>query len=210
MTSYLILTVYEPNSELNRSDQITVPADVWTALDREHGVGELPIFVDIDGTVGRLRPAVPSDGLSNDSCRVPHWMWQRLGSPGGTDDESWVGLTVCDLPTAGTLALRARCEADITGSADPVAMLTEALSATWSCLTVGAELPLACGVFDIMGLTSIEGFPVPAACVLNCDVDLEIVRALDRPVTPEPTPEPTPVPTGKFVPFSGVGRRLGS
>ena len=232
MTSYLILTVYEADSEMNRSDQITVPADLWTTLDRDHE-GDQPIFVELGqegGVVGRLRPAIPSEGLSNDSCRVPHWMWMRLGCPAGSDDECWVPLTPCDLPTAGTLILRARREADVTESVDPVAMLTDALSGSggnlsWSCLSTGAELPLACGTFDVMEIRSLEDFPVSAATILDCDVNLEFVPALDAPASasapasanaePEPEPEPPAPPvkaeeTKGFVPFSGVGRRLGT
>lgn len=224
MTSYLILTVYEPDSEMNRSDQITVPADLWTTLDRDHEGGQ-PIFVELgEGVVGRLRPAIPSEGLSNDSCRVPHWMWLRLGCPAGSDDECWVPLTTCDLPTAGTLVLRARREADVTGSVDPVAMLTDALSGSggnlsWSCLSTGAELPLACGTFDVMEIRSLDDFPVSAATILDCDVNLEFVPALDSPAPANPEPEPEPLSATHatrvteskgFVPFSGVGRRLGS
>ena len=228
MTSYLILTVYEPDSEMNQSDQITVPADLWTALDRDHDNKEDPMFVSVaEGVIGRLRPAVPSEGLSNDSCRVPTWMWMRMGCPNGSDDECWTALTKCELPVAGTLVLRARREADLTGSADPVAMLTDALSGSaglsWACLCTGAELPLPCGIFDVMEIRSIEDFPVPAACILNCDVNLEIVPALDaappRPPTPAPvvatdasvlpTRQPVVAPQTGFIPFSGVGRRLG-
>ena len=211
---------------MNMSDQITVPAELWTALDKDREDPERPIFVMVGETecVGRLRPATPSDGLSGDACRLPDWMWRLIGLDG---DDCWIGLTVCELPMAGTITLRARQEASLTQMDDPVAMLTAALSGStgpsWASLSTGAELPLSCGVFDVMDIQSIEGFPVPAACILDCDVNLEIVRALDRPPTPVPevrpptpvpqsppsleTPTPTPAKNG-FVPFSGVGRRL--
>lgn len=218
MTSYLILTVYDEGSDLNGSDQITVPAEVWTAFDRDH-VGGGPIFADVGDAVGRLRPAIPSDALAGDSCRVPRWLGRRLGY--SEDEESWTPLTVCQLPTAGTLVLRARREADVTGSPDPVAMLTAALSGTgglsWSCLSVGSELPLPCGTFDVMEIRAAEE-SVPAACILDCDVNLEFAVALDH-VEPEEEsePEPTPIatppwvpaPAKGFIPFSGVGNRLG-
>jgi len=213
---YLIPTIYDEDSELNGSDQITVPAEVWTALDRDH-TGDRPIFVDVGGshTVGRLRPATPSDGLAGDACRVPRWLGRRLGY--SEDDESWISLTVCQLPMAGTIVLRARREADLTGSADPVAMLTAALSGTegqsWSCLSAGSELPLACGTFDVMEIRdSACDSMVPAACILDCDVNLELVPALDRIPESEAETEAVQVPVTKsgFVPFSGVGHRLGS
>jgi len=220
MSSYLIATVYDEDSEMNMSDQITVPADLWTALDKDREDPERPIFVVVGETemVGRLRPAVPSEGLSGDACRLPDWMWRLICSSG----EQWIGLTVCELPMAGTIVLRARQEASLTQMEDPVAILTAALSGatgpSWATLTTGAELPLSCGIFDVMEVQSVEGFPVPAACILDCDVNLEIVRALDRPPTPPPPPPPpsNPIPsipppqeTKKgFIPFSGVGRRL--
>lgn len=234
MTTYLNLTVYEPDSDLHRSDQVLVPAAVWETFDRDHE-GHGPVFVEIGDAdaVGRLRPAVPADELPPDACRLPQWMWKRLGVLSGSDDECWVGLTARPLPTAGTITLRARREATVTGAADPVAMLTAALSGSegglsWSCLCAGSELPLTCGEFDVMEILSIEGFPVPAASILDCDVNLELAPALDhvppvRPPTPVPQePEqildmntmlPLP-PAGRhqgpkgFVPFSGVGRRL--
>jgi hypothetical protein len=109
-------------------------------------------------------------------------------------------------------------------------MLTDALSGSggnlsWSCLSTGAELPLACGTFDVMEIRSLEDFPVSAATILDCDVNLEFVPALDAPASasapasanaePEPEPEPPAPPvkaeeTKGFVPFSGVGRRLGT
>jgi hypothetical protein len=226
MTSYLMLTVYETASELNTSDQITVPADVWTALDEGHD-GAGPIFVEVggvgSGVVGRLRPAFPSEVLSGDSCRLPQWMWMRLGAPAGTDDDCWIELTRILLPIATSVTLRARTEASITGVADPVAMLTEALSGvtglSWACLSVGAELPLSCGVFDIIEIRSTVGTvvvtTVPYACILNCDVNLELVPALDHrppspPSPPSPFQEEEEPSAGKkgFIPFSGLGRRL--
>lgn len=234
MTTYLNLTVYEPDSELHRSDQVLVPSTVWEAFDRDHE-GHGPIFVEVgdadSGGVGRLRPAVPTDGLAADACRVPEWMWMRLGAPAGHDDDCWIGLTARMLPTAGTITLRARREATVTGSEDPVAMLTAALSGSegglsWSCLCAGSELPLSCGDFDVMEILSIEGFPVPAATILDCDVNLELAPALDHVPTPPPSPPPAaapldfatmmPLPPAAplrgapkgFVPFSGVGRRL--
>lgn len=194
MTIYLAMTLYEPDSDLQRSDQITVPAAVWEQFDRDHH-GSGPIFVEIGGVdsglIGRLRPAVPSDVLTHDSCRIPEWMRVRLGLP--EIGEEWIAINVCELPVAGTIVLRARTEATLTGSADPVAMLTAALSGSeggpsWACLCAGSELPLACGTFDIMEVRSIEEFPVPAACILNVDVNLELVPAMDHVPPPPPPP----------------------
>ena len=235
----LLITVYEPDSEFNRSDQVTVPAAVWEQFDRQHQ-GGWPMFVEIgfagSGVVGRLRPAVPAEGLPGDSCRVPRWMWQHLGSPKGEDDECWTTLTQISLLQTGTIVLRAREEATVTGADDPVAMLTAALTGSgggpsWACLSAGAELPLACGVFDIMDIQTVEGVPLNAGCILDCDVNLEFMTALDHVEVPPPPRPPTPIPqepvslsgmlppvlfTGAarqaqvkgFIPFSGVGRRL--
>jgi hypothetical protein len=43
------------------------------------------------------------------------------------------------------------------------------------------------GVFDILGIESIEGYPVAAACILNLDVNLEL-EEVQRPPTPIPSP----------------------
>jgi len=233
MTTYLLTNVYPSDSDLNMSDQITVPADVWTLLDND----QPPIFVAVGDTelVGRLRPAIPSDNLGNDTCIVPTWMWRLLDA----DPETWVSIRVCELPMAGTIHLRARNESSLTEMEDPVVQLSAALSGecgpSWSCLSTGAELPLTCGVFDVMEIRTSDGEVVPAACILDCDVNMEIVPALDhvrsscipaisRPDSPypaesailqreEPEPEPEPEPKTTphkrgFVPFSGVGRRL--
>jgi hypothetical protein len=77
---------------------------------------------------------------------------------------------------------------------------------------VGAELPLICGTYDIVSI-EVAGIEVPAACILNCDVNLDLI------VSPEPGPEPgpsldfnqmIPIPTSKPELFPGKGRRLGS
>lgn len=203
-----MITVYEPDSEFNRSDQILVPAAVWERFDREHqSGGGWPIFVEIGqpgwqgDVVGRIRPAVPSDRLAADCCRVPSWMWMRLGAPAGADEDCWFSLEARPLPQVGRIVLRAREEITVTGAADPVAMLTAELTGgggglSWACLCAGAELPLSCGVFDVIDVISCEGYPVPAACILDCDVDLELVPALDHvdpPRAPTPPPAPTPV-----------------
>lgn len=216
MTTYLLTRTYPADCDLNMSDQITVPADVWTLLDN----GSPPIFVTVgDSTVGRLRPAVPSDELGNDSCILPEWMWRLIDSP---DPDTWISIQVCTLPTADTILLRAREESSLLSMDDPVATLSAALSGasgpSWACLSMGAELPLACGVFDVMEIRTSDDQIVSSACILDCDVNLEIMPALDhRPPVPEPVPEPrvpTPPPppptrfTKGFVPFSGVGRRL--
>jgi hypothetical protein len=229
---FLMVSQYPEGSALRTSDQITVPRHLWTKLDQDH-VGHGPIFVqmgtllDLDtyetGAVGRLTPSTEEYGTS---CQVPDWMWAALDAV-----EGWI--EVRELPDAGTIVLRAEREATVTSSVDPVAMLTDALTGVtgtpWACLCVGMRLPLSCGVFDVMEIQSVEGFPVSAAAILDVDVNLEFAPALDhvrrptassgvgsQPHTPIPAEpeiiEPMiPVaPAGKFVPFSGVGRRLGS
>jgi hypothetical protein len=230
--TYLNVSLYSAEHELHGSDQVLVPASVWKEFDRDHeGTG--PIFVGVDGVaVGRLRPAVMMDDLPSDTCRVPEWMWLLLGAPGGPDQ--WVELTVRRLPVAGTISLRARREATMMG-ADPVAMLTAALSGqmgpSWACLSVGAELPLSCGVFDVMDIQGLDGESVAAASILDCDVNLDIVSALDAGAVEDDAPVPVPVEgflepvvsgngtrfveegfvepvVSGFVPFSGKGYRL--
>jgi len=219
MQHYLSLTRYAEDDALHRSDQIMVPAALWRECDRNH-VGNGPIFIEISqsgsrtGVVGRLRPAVPTDGLGEDTCRLPTWMTHLVGFD--QQEQDWVCITVVERPpTATTIVLRARQEATVTGSTDSVAMLTAELSGSgggpsWACLSLGMELPLACGTFDVMNLEP-EGANV---CILDCDVNLEFVPALDRPSEPEreemvATATATATATGGFVPFSGKGQRLG-
>jgi hypothetical protein len=77
---------------------------------------------------------------------------------------------------------------------------------------------LAIGVFDVMGIRTAEE-DVTMASILNTDVNLNIMPALDhvdRPATPpklEPSGEPLQQKSvggsvGGFVPFSGRGYRL--
>jgi hypothetical protein len=121
-------------------------------------------------------------------------MWLCLGAPIGSDDDCWCSLTVVPyLAQADTIVLRPRVAATLTESADPVAMLTAALTGaqgglSWATLTVGAELPLSCGVFDVMEIRSLEGLSVPVASILDCDVNLELVAALDACETPPASP----------------------
>lgn len=175
MSTLLIIGRYPRDSPLQYSDQVTVPARIWEELHVGHRGGERPLFVQLDaGPFARIRPA--TTGLSADSCQIPDWIWLQLGAP---EPSSWVTLAVVDLPDAGGITLRPRGTDTLAAIGDPVAYLTAELTGSvtgqsWACLTTGAELPLQCGVFDVVTVLSIEGFPVPAACILNLDVELEI------------------------------------
>jgi hypothetical protein len=231
MTTYLMVSMYDFSHPLCNSDQITVPRGVWEQWDRAF-TNRNPMFLDVGeqtGVVARVSPAVPSDRLREDSCRIPMWMLSRLGAE---VDETWISLKPTTLARAKTIVLRARTEATLVDSPDPVGMLTDALSGadgspSWACLTEGAELPLACGIFDVMELRQAAGGRMPNACILDCDVDLELVPALDHVVPVSPVVVPVvapvvapvavsvvpvvpvvPVAPGTFVPFSGIGRRL--
>jgi hypothetical protein len=109
------------------------------------------------------------------------------------------------LQIAGTISLKPR------GEGASLEEMTAALSGSWSCLSVGAELALACGVYDVIAIQAADGTDVPAACILDCDVNLDLVCP-----AVEPVPEPEeidfsqmfslPKPTGAF---TGRGHRLG-
>jgi hypothetical protein len=200
-STYLIIGRYPSDSPFHKSDQVTVPVPIWEELYGGHEGGERPVFVQLnaseDGPFARLRPAV-GVGLSADSCQMPEWMWLLLGAPGPGSD-TWVSLTVSELPDAGSVKLRPRRAATLTTLSEPLVHLTEELTGgvsgqSWACLSAGAELPLVCGAFDVLEITSIEGYPVPAACILNLDVDLELEPALDaRPATPPALLSPSAV-----------------
>jgi len=211
MSTYLQVILYDADSELHRSDQVTVPTTFWQECMQRHE-GPRPVFVSLgDGVAARIRP-----GAMNETCQMPEWLWVRIGAP------EWTAVEIAEVPDAGRITLRARKEASLTGVPDALGMLAAALSGadgspSWAVLTVGSELPLTCGVFDIMGLQSCEDFPVTSACILNLDLDLELVPALDY---VEEVPAPVVAPTAPaaksvsrfaktFEPFSGVGRRLG-
>ena len=219
MSTYLQVILYDAESEFHRSDQVTVPTSFWQECMKDH-VGERPVFVQLgEEGVARIRP-----GAETETCQVPEWLWVRIGAP------EWTSLQIAEVPDAGRITLRARKEASLTGVPDAMGLLSAALSGSggpsWAVLTVGSELPLSCGVFDIMGLQSCEDFPVASACILNMDLDLELVPALDHVEEPVPAPPVVPEPpppqnsaaapprsvsrfAKKFEPFAGVGRRLG-
>ena len=154
---------------------------------------------------------------------MPQWMWVRIGEPHG--DDCWVGLTHRPLSAAAAITLRPHRHAVLQEAVDPLALLTSQLT-RWASVSVGATLPLPCGDFDIMGVEGEDGAEIGAGCILDRDVRLELVPAVDyvapRPPTPIP-PEPVAVsaptlnrwgrdptlPRG-FIPFSGMGRRLDS
>ena len=202
---------------LNQSDQISVPVSIWEMMVRDHK-GDKPLFVMISGTksvIGRIRPS--TEYTITDSCLVPQWMLQFIYEE-PTVEEQFVEISPFEsLCTASHITLRAHREADLTSSSDPIAMLTEALSSR-VCITVGTELPLSCGVFDVMRICC-NDIDVQSGCIMDCDVNLEFVPALDH-VEPEPEPEPEPKVEvvkqeiknhkSQFIPFSGTGHKLGS
>ena len=218
MSTYLQVILYDAGSEFHRSDQVAVPAAFWQECMKDQG-GDRPVFVQVgEEGVARIRP-----GAEAETCQMPEWLWIRIGAP------EWTSVQTIEVPDAGRITLRARKEASLTGVPDAIGLLSASLSGadgspSWAVLTVGSELPLACGVFDIMALQSCEDFPVPSACILNMDLDLELVPALDHveepapvpPTVPEPQPQNSAAPprsvsrfAKKFEPFAGVGRRLG-
>ena len=113
----------------------------------------------------------------------------------------------------GSVKLRPRRAAILADLVEPLVHLTEELTGgvsgqSWACITAGAELPLVCGEFDVLEITSIEGYPVQAACILNLDVDLEIEPALDIPPVTLPiarVPTPPPSPPAILMPEVAVG-----
>jgi hypothetical protein len=243
----LRLERYAVDSDLNRSDQITVPARTWQNLYHEHNGGERPLFVDVrsgaeqlQSLVARIRPAAATGELEDQhSCLIPDWMWVHLGAP---DYGTWLTLEVTTVADVGTVRLQARSAAALATLDDPVGVLTAALTgsggASWAVLSVGAELPLWCGVFDVVGLRSLGGAEMVAGCILDHDVTLELVAAnatVGRPLTPPPPPLPILLPSAAvpplgsggmsfpgmerihggsgaasgFVPFGGTGRTIG-
>jgi len=202
--TYLLATRYADSSELNLSDQITIPGSLWESLSSSSSSSsDCPIFVEVieeSGVVGRIVPGISSVA---DSCQLPEWMWRRLGlDPDG--EETYIGLTVTPLSLAATVTLRAREETILTDLGDAAletlsAALSGAYGPSWACLSVGSELPLAIGIFDVMAIRSAEE-DMTMASILNTDVILDLMPALDHvdtptpatPPKPEPTPEPTP------------------
>jgi len=199
------------------SDQIEVPVALWSPLAEEGR----PVFVEVgeSGVVGRLHPGA----LEADSCRIPRWMVERLG----VDIGSWILLTVTPLVKAAAVTLRAREEATLTEMAEPIETLSAALSHGWACLSVGSELPLPIGIFDIIEIRDVDGAAVSSGSILNTDVILELIPALDHVDTPALSPigvtespirvvaapaaeeaKPRSGSVVGFVPFSGKGYTL--
>ena len=182
--TYLLVNVYATGSELNLSDQITIPLAVWEMMTLSVSSSG-PCFVEVEdsGVFGRIVPG-SAETVSGDACLVPRWMIDRLG----IDEERWVSLAVTKLPTAGGVTLRAREEATLTEAEDPVTMLSEVLSSSYACLSVGSALPLVCGTFDIIGIEGLDGISRSGACILDTDVIMELIPALDHADTPTPSP----------------------
>jgi hypothetical protein len=173
-----------------------IPTQVWRAFDAKHN-GTGPIFVCVssgDGeqiyAVGRLRPATATDSLDDDCCRIPTSDWIRMGAP--MPGDLWATITAAtDIQTVGTITLRPHREQSLMELDDPVVTLSAEISAGWACVMEGAELVLPCGTFDIVGLKNGRGASMKAGCILNTDVILELVPALDAVESP-PAPRPTP------------------
>lgn len=181
--TYLLANVYAAGSELNLSDQITVPLTVWEAMTGSSSSSSSgPCFVEVtenSGVFGRIVP-----GLEGDACQLPQWMIDRLGIE---EEGTWVLLSKCVLQKAGVVTLRAREEATLTEVDDPVTMLSEIMSASWACLSVGSALPLVCGTFDVIGIEGVDGTSISGACILDTDVIMELIPALDHADTPTPS-----------------------
>jgi hypothetical protein len=190
--TYLLANVYAEGSELNLSDQITVPLTVWEAMTGSSSSSSSssspgPCFVEVtenSGVFGRIIPG-STTSVEGDACKLPQWMIDRLGIE---EEGTWVLLSKCVLQKAGVVTLRVREEATLTEVDDPVTMLSEIMSASWACLSVGSALPLVCGTFDIIGMEGVDGTSISGACILDTDVVMELIPALDHADTPTPSP----------------------
>ena len=152
---YLDFLIYDdPN--LNMTDQIQVPLTIW---EKYATSTDTPTFMRVNGSaVGRI---VPAEVYT--SCRIPTWMWCLIGEP-----IDFVELEPATLPIATSITLKPR---DQDSKLVALEDMTAALSASWSCLSVGAELQLICGTYDVISILAADT-EVPAACILDCDVDL--------------------------------------
>lgn len=231
MTVFLCIERYPLDSPLHKSDQITVPVAVWEELHEGHTGGERPLFVQLNpaenGPYARVCPAAGT-ALTTESCQIPLWMWVILGAP--APSTCWVEIQPASLQNAGSITLRPRRAATLAAMDEPLIQLAEELTGgggathSWACLYVGAELPLPCGDFDVLAIMNASGYPIPGACILNMDIDLELVPALNEQETSTPTPPPSPphilMPEAMSFPgmesgdsgakrFPGVGHRLG-
>lgn len=150
---YIDFLVYEEHS-----DHIKVPLTVW---EKYATSTDTPTFMRVNGgPVGRIVPAE-----INDSCRIPSWMWSLCGEP-----LDFVELEVVILPIATSITLKPR------NPGEPVALedMTAAISASWASLTAGATLQLVCGTYDVISILAVDT-EVPAACILDCDVVLDLI-----------------------------------
>lgn len=184
--TYLLANVYAAGSELNLSDQITVPLTVWEAMTASGSSSTGPCFVEVtenSGVFGRIVPGSTTT-VEGDACHLPQWMIDRLGVE---EEGTWLLLSKCSLQKAGVVTLRAREEATLTEVDDPVTMLSEIMSASWACLSVGSALPLICGTFDVIGIEGTDGSSMSGACILDTDVIMELIPALDHADTPTPS-----------------------
>ena len=183
---YLDVLVYD-----EKTDQIQVPLTLW---EQYAGPDDMPTFMRVGGNpVGRIVPA------DIQGCRIPTWMWELAGCP-----VEFVELERVALPTAGSITLKPR------GECASLEEMTAALG-VWSCLSVGAELALSCGIYDIIAIQAADGTDVPAACIL--DVNLEIVPEAAAEAAAEPELEEIDfsqmVPLPQTGAFTGKSHRLG-
>jgi hypothetical protein len=194
--------VVQHDPDLNMTDQIQVPLSVWEQYATSD---DTPTFMRVNGSaVGRIVPAE----IQN-ACRIPAWIWSLCG------EVDFVELEPVVLPIATSITLKPRIQ-----DSEPVDLetMSAAISASWACLSVGATLQLVCGTYDIISILAADT-EVPAACILDCDVELDLVAFSNQDVEAvDPVHEPVHEPidfsqmfTPKTEPnkFPGQGRTLG-
>lgn len=174
--------VVQHDPDLNMTDQIQVPLAVWEQYVTSD---DTPTFMRVNGSaVGRIVPAE----IQN-ACRIPAWIWSLCG------EVDFVELEPVVLPIATSITLKPR----IQGAVD-LETMSAAISASWACLSVGATLQLVCGTYDIIAIHAADT-EVPAACILDCDVELDLV-AFSNEVQEETHIEPALDPVHEVVDFS--------
>lgn len=156
-----------------------------------------------------------------DTIFVPEWVFDRLGISHG--DEVIMDAIIEPLPSGESVTIR-----PLTGSTVEGPMFLEGLTEALNQLGVVQEGMLHAIVDPSM--PELHGFMIESlspisVCLADGELRVNLERALDRPDSPEPVvqepevqepfkdesmfPIETPPLTGKFMPFSGKGYRLG-
>lgn len=172
----------EQIAEYECSDRIWLPRGLFESWVTSSDPGVATLLKLTNGVGQSVIGAVYSihhNMTDIDTIYIPSWMYKEI------DCDTCVTLTRVTPSLCSGLVIQPHTS-DHLSVADPQELLRNAFE-RYSCLTPGHILPVWIGHAFTVTIASLKPRNDETLCILNCEVELELMPPLDLPIPPPPT-----------------------